>query len=44
MHAVRPFELRYRLRLLTWQELRVVLPGDLQLFLAAKYDIHPNGC
>jgi hypothetical protein len=41
--AVRIVELRHRLKLLTWQELAVTLPGDLQLFLDAKYGIHPNG-
>jgi len=30
-----------RLKLLTWQELAAVLPGDLQNFLAAKYGIFP---
>jgi hypothetical protein len=33
------FELRCRLKLLTWQELASNLPGDLQLFLADKYGI-----
>jgi hypothetical protein len=41
MRAVRPFELRCRLKLLTWQELASVLPNDLQHFLAAKYGIFP---
>jgi hypothetical protein len=41
--AVRIFELRHRLKLLTWQELVVTLPDDLQPFLAAKYGIHPDG-
>jgi hypothetical protein len=44
MRAVRPFELRYRLKLLTWQELTMVLPDDLQQFLASKYGIHSRGC
>ncbi len=39
VRAVRPFELRYRLKLLTWQELSMVLPDDLQRFLAIKYGI-----
>jgi hypothetical protein len=39
MRAVRPFELRCRLKLLTWQELASVLPKDLQQFLSAKYGI-----
>ncbi|MGB8479669.1 MAG: hypothetical protein WCE63_12650 [Acidobacteriaceae bacterium] len=41
MRAVRPFELRCRLKLLTWQELAPVLPKDLQQFLCAKYGIFP---
>lgn len=41
MRAVRPFELRCRLKLLTWQELTFVLPKDLQRFLSAKYGIFP---
>jgi hypothetical protein len=44
IRAVRPFELRCRLKLLTWQELAVVLPCDLRLFLGAKYGIHPKEC
>lgn len=39
MRAVRQFELRCRLKLLTWQELASVLPEDLQQFMAAKYGI-----
>jgi hypothetical protein len=39
MRAVRPFDLRCRLKLLTWQELASVLPADLQHFLSAKYGI-----
>jgi hypothetical protein len=39
MRAVRPFELRYRLKLLTWQELSRMLPDNLQRFLATKYGI-----
>jgi Restriction Endonuclease associating with ARP len=41
MRAVRLFELRCRLKLLTWQELASVLPEDLRCFLAAKYGIFP---
>lgn len=41
MRAVRPFELRCRLKLLTWQELASVLPKDLEQFLSAKYGIFP---
>jgi hypothetical protein len=48
MRAVRLFELRCRLKLLTWQELATVLPEDLQRFLATKYgifrSIHANDC
>jgi hypothetical protein len=41
MCAVRLFELRCRLKLLTWQELAAVLPEDLQQYLAVKYGISP---
>jgi hypothetical protein len=41
IRAVRIFDLRHRLKLLTWQELTDALPADLQQFLAAKYGIHP---
>lgn len=37
--AVRRIEDRERLRLCTWQELAAVLPGTVQVFLAAKYGI-----
>lgn len=37
MRAVRSFELRCRLKLLTWQELAVVVPMELREFLAEKY-------
>jgi len=40
LRAVRPFDLRYRLKLLTWQELSAALPDDLQSFLDCKYGIH----
>lgn len=44
MRAVRLFDLRCRLKLLTWQELASGLPNDLQQFLATKYGIFPiNG-
>jgi hypothetical protein len=42
MRAVRLFDLRCRLKLLTWQELAGVLPSDLQDFLALKYGILPS--
>jgi hypothetical protein len=41
MRAVRPFELRCRLKLLTWQELASALAKDVQQFLSAKYGIFP---
>ncbi len=41
MRAVRLFELRCRLKLLTWQELAAVIPEGLQQFLAVKYGIFP---
>lgn len=39
MRAVRSFELRCRLKLLTWQELAAVVPRELAEFLAEKYGI-----
>jgi hypothetical protein len=39
MTAVKSAELRVRLKVLTWQELAVYLPEDLQEFLDAKYGI-----
>ena len=39
--SVRPYELRCRLQLLTWQELSIVLPLPLQVFLEQKYGIVP---
>jgi hypothetical protein len=39
MRAVRSFEMRCRLKLLTWQELAGVVPGELREFLAEKYGI-----
>jgi hypothetical protein len=41
MRAVRLFDLRCRLQLLTWQELAAHVPADLQQFLAEKYGIIP---
>ncbi|HVZ85206.1 MAG TPA: hypothetical protein VG893_16135 [Terracidiphilus sp.] len=43
MAAVRPVELRVRLKVLTWQELAAALPTDLQDFLDHKYGIVPCG-
>jgi hypothetical protein len=40
MRAVRPFDLRCRLKMLTWQELAGALPQDLARFLAEKYGIY----
>ena len=39
LRAVRPAELRCRLKLLTWQELALAVPPGLQAFLAEKYGI-----
>lgn len=44
IRAVRLFELRCRLKLLTWQELTAELPTGLQKFLGAKYGIFPPEC
>ena len=41
MRTVHLFELRCRLKLLTWQELAAVLPEGLQQFLLTKYGILP---
>ncbi len=41
MRAVRLYDLRCRLKLLTWQELAKAVPCDLQEFLALKYGIVP---
>lgn len=41
LSAVRPYDLRARLRVHTWQELAATLHGPLQLFLAEKYGIEP---
>lgn len=43
LRAVRPAELRCRLKLLTWQEIASVLPPELQNFLALKYGILDSG-
>jgi hypothetical protein len=43
MRAVRPFELRPRLKLLTWQELAEALPAELTHFLEEKYGILRRG-
>lgn len=42
MSAVRLMDFRWRLKLLTWQELSKTLPKDLQDFLIAKYGIFPS--
>lgn len=42
LRAVRPAELRCRLKLLTWQELASAVPCDLRDFLAEKYGITPG--
>jgi len=39
IRAVRLFDLRSRLKLLTWQELAAILPQDLQWFITNKYGI-----
>ncbi len=39
IRAVRFAEVRCRLKILTWQELAVVLPADLKIFLENKYGI-----
>ncbi len=41
IRAVRPFELRYRLKLVTWQEISETLRCDVQEFLETKYVILP---
>jgi hypothetical protein len=43
MAAVKPAEIRVRLKILTWQELAVDLPEDLQAFLDRKYGIVAPG-
>jgi hypothetical protein len=44
MAAVKSAELRTRLKVLTWQELAALLPGELQEFLDRKYGIVVPGC
>jgi len=39
LSTVRSYDLRTRLKLLTWQEIAATLPHALREFLAAKYDI-----
>jgi len=39
MRCIKPAELRTRMKVLTWQELAAVLPGDLRDFLQVKYGI-----
>jgi hypothetical protein len=39
MSAVKPVELRWRCKMVTWQELAWALPGKLRKFLAEKYGI-----
>lgn len=41
IRAVRLYDLRCRLKLLTWQEIARAVPSDLQQFLAQKYGIFP---
>jgi hypothetical protein len=43
MAAVKQSEMRVRLKVLTWQELAALLPGDLQEFLDLKYGIVAPG-
>ena len=42
LRAIRPYELRSRCALLTWQELASTLPTTLQQFLETKYGILPT--
>ena len=41
MRAVKPFDLKSRLQLVTWQELSAALSKTLQAWLGAKYGIFP---
>ena len=43
LRCVRPFELRVRCKVLTWQELSRILPEQLGEFLDLKYGIVPPG-
>jgi predicted restriction endonuclease len=40
MRSVKPVTLRTACKVLTWQELSLVLPASMQSFLAVKYGIH----
>lgn len=42
MRAVRSFELRCRLKLLTWQEIAGVVPEELREFLVEKYGVQAS--
>jgi hypothetical protein len=42
MQAIGPVELRVRCKVLTWQELVIILPRTLQGFLVEKYAIVPS--
>ena len=42
MTAVRPYDLRCRLQLLTWQELAAAMPAPFTNFLNAKYGLCPS--
>ena len=42
IQAVRSFDLRSRLQLITWQEIATTLPPKLAKFLAEKYGIGPS--
>ena len=44
LRCIRPAALRVQCKLLTWQELALVLPEPLGDFLDAKYGIVPPGC
>ncbi|HEY4009489.1 MAG TPA: hypothetical protein VGM11_05015 [Acidobacteriaceae bacterium] len=41
IRAVQPFDLRCRMKLLTWQELAAAVSHDLATFLAIKYGVFP---
>ena len=42
LSAVHAPDFRWRLKLLTWQELAATVPADLQLYLDARYGIAPG--
>jgi hypothetical protein len=44
LSAVHSYTFATRLKLLTWQELSIALPQDLQQFLETKYGILPADC